>query len=35
VGAKFSPVPFSTNLEPAVLPQSGDIAKAIQAAARF
>jgi len=35
VGAKFSPVPFSTNLEPAILPQPGDIAKAIQEAARF
>lgn len=35
VGAKFSPVPFSTNLEPAILPQPGDINKAIQAASNF
>jgi 2-oxoisovalerate dehydrogenase E1 component len=35
VGAKFSPVPFSTNLEPAILPQPGDIAEAIQAVAEF
>ncbi|MCB9935979.1 MAG: 2-oxoisovalerate dehydrogenase [Planctomycetes bacterium] len=35
VGAKFSPVPFSTALEPAILPQPGDITKAIQAAASF
>jgi len=35
VGAKYSPVPFSTALEPQVLPQPADVAKAIQAAADF
>ena len=35
VGAKFSPVPFSTALEPAILPQPGDIAKAILSTFQF
>ena len=35
VGAKYAPIPFSTALEPAILPQPADVAKAIQAAASF
>ncbi|MCB9893470.1 MAG: 2-oxoisovalerate dehydrogenase [Planctomycetes bacterium] len=35
VGAKYAPIPFSTALEPAILPQPADVAKAIQQAASF
>ena len=35
VGAKYAPIPFSTALEPAILPQPADVAKAIQAASSF
>ncbi|MCC7508601.1 MAG: 2-oxoisovalerate dehydrogenase [Planctomycetes bacterium] len=35
VGAKFSPVPFSTALEPHVLPQPMDVVKAIQTVVGF
>ena len=35
VGAKYAPIPFSTALEPAILPQPADVAKAINTVAGF
>ncbi|MCA8913642.1 MAG: 2-oxoisovalerate dehydrogenase, partial [Planctomycetes bacterium] len=35
VGAKYAPIPFSTALEPAILPQPHDVATAIETVTRY